>query len=308
MNQLTGFLPRPLAIAILVLSASLFAGNHIAARFAFDSGAGLLLAVLARGAMALCLMLFIAFISKASFKIPKKLIKWQLLIGVLIAAQSLCLYSAINKIPVAVALLLVNTWPMMFILASWVMGKREPNLKTFLVLLIILMGLILVLDIDVNDTTGGMGEDAVFGMIMASLSALFLTMTMWLTQYQLVSVAGSVRSSYTMALVVIIMCVMGLFEVLPDGLNTPQTPDGWFGLISLAVLYAVAVTMLFVLAPRLDMASNSPVLNCEPVVSLLLAYIFLGQYLNSTQLLGGAVVVLGIVVIGFHKEKSTINP
>ncbi len=308
MSQSIALIPRPLAISILVLSATLFAGNHIAARFAFDSGAGLLLAVLSRGSMALCLMLVIAFISKASFKIPKKLIKWQLLVGVLIAAQSLCLYSAINKIPVAVALLLVNTWPMMFILASWLMRKRTPNLKTFLMLLVILMGLVLVLDIDASGTTGAMGEDTVLGIILASLAALFLTITMWLTQYHLSSVAGSVRSSYTMAVVVIVTCVMGVFGMLPGGLDVPQTQSGWFGLISLAVLYSIAFSMLFVLAPRLDMASNSPILNCEPVASLLLAYIFLGQYLNVTQLLGGAIVVLGIVAIGFHKEKGTSNP
>ncbi len=307
MSQSISLIPRPLAIAILVISATLFAGNHIAARFAFDSGAGLLLAVLARGVTALCLMLLIAFISKACFKIPKKLIKWQLLVGLLIAAQSLCLYSAINKIPVAVALLLVNTWPMMFILASWLMRKRAPNLKTFLMLLVILMGLVLVLDIDASGASGGVSEDAVLGIILASLSALFLTITMWLTQYQLASVAGSVRSSYTMAVVVGVMCVMGLFGILPGGLDAPQTQSGWFGLISLAVLYAIAITMMFVLAPRLDMASNSPILNCEPVASLLLAYVFLGQYLNGTQLLGGTIVVVGIVAIGFHKEKGASN-
>ncbi len=305
MSHSISLIPRPLAISILVLSATLFAGNHIAARFAFDSGTGLLLAVLARGATALCLMLFIAFISKASFRIPKKLIKWQLLIGVLIAVQSLCLYSAINKIPIAMALLLVNTWPMMFILASWVAGKRAPNVKIFAMLFVILMGLVLVLDVNASDATKGMSEDMVLGVILASLSAVFLTMTMWLTQYQLSGVAGSVRSSYTMAMVVGIMCMAGLFELLPGGLNTPQTQNGWIGLLSLAVLYAIAVTMLFVLAPRLDMASNSPILNCEPVASLFLAYVFLGQYLNGVQLLGGAIVVLGIVAIGFHKEKGS---
>ncbi len=298
MTLQNNFLPRPLAIMILVLSATLFAGNHIAARFAFDSGAGLLLAVLARGLVALMLMLVIAFFSKASFKIPKHLIKWQVVLGGLIAVQSLCLFSAITRVPVVMALLLVNTWPMMFILASWVTGKRQPSIKIFFILILILFGLMLVLNINAPANLLMGSEQATLGILLATLSAFFLAIAMWLTQYQLASVPGSVRSSYTMLIVVAIMGIMGGLEVLPGGLDLPQTNSGWIGLASLATLYGIAFTMLFVLAPRLDMARNSPVLNSEPVASLFLGYIFLGQFLNEQQLLGGALVVLGIVAIG----------
>jgi len=56
--------------------------------------------------------------------------------------------------------------------------------------------------------------------------------------------------------------------------------------------------LLFVLAPRLDMASNSPMLNSEPVAALFLAYVLLGQLLNEIQLVGGVIVVVGIVSLG----------
>jgi len=292
------YLPRPLAIFIMVLCATLFAGNHIAARFAFDDGTGLLLAVLARSSASLIIMLLIAIIGRATFKVPKPLVKFQIAVGVLIALQSLCLYSAITRIPVAMALLLVNTWPMMFILASWALGKRQPNIKTFILLMTILFGLVMVLDLRSAFNEQAVNKDALLGIVLASLSAVFLTITMWLTQYHLAPVAGSVRSSYTMLVVIIIMGIIGLSEVVPGGLDLPQSSVGWLGLVGLAVMYGIAFTLLFVLAPRLDMGSNSPMLNSEPVAALFLAYALLGQLLNEVQLVGGVIVVVGIVSLG----------
>jgi drug/metabolite transporter (DMT)-like permease len=292
------FFSRPLAIALLVMSATLFAGNHIGARFAFDNGAGLLLAVLARSFLSLIFMLSIVKVRKASMLIPAHLVKWQLLLGFLIAAQSLLLYSAITLIPVAMALLLVNTWPMMFIVANWVTGKTKPNTKMFVLLIVILIGLIFVLDIDLS---APVSRNWLLGVGFGIASAVFLATTMWVTQYQLASIAGSVRSSYIMMVVVASMLVAGFLGVVPGGLDLPINVTGWAGLSALAVLYGIAVTTLFVLTPKLDMARNSPILNFEPVASLFLGYLFLGQFLNTMQLIGGAIVVLGIMAIGLSR-------
>lgn len=291
-------LPRPLIIFILIISATLFASNHIAARFAFDNGAGLILAVLARGLMSLLFMLAIVFINKSSLFIPPHLRKWQVALGLLIAFQSLFLYSAITLIPVPMALLLVNTWPMMFILASWLLGRSQPKLPVLLMLALILVGLFLVLDID---TSIELETSWLLGVFFAWFSAVLLAATMWITQYYLAELPGSVRSTYTMMGVLAVVIIVGVLNVVPNGLSLPHNTTGWYGLLSLSIFYGIAITLLFVLAHKLDMARNSPILNFEPVASIFLAYGFLGQVLNSMQLLGGAIVVLGIVSIGFMK-------
>lgn len=295
------FLPRPIIICVLLIAATLFAGNHIAARFAFDNGTGLLLAVLARGSAALLLMLSIALIRKASFKMPAQLVKWQIILVILIAVQSLCLYSAITRFPVAVALLLVNTWPIIFIVCSWIMGKKKANLITFIILGVILLGLSLVLNIDSTVATAA-NEDWSMGVMLGVLSAFLLAAAMWITQYQLAQIQGSVRSSYTMFGVVLLMALLGMSGYFPNGLSLPQNSQGWLGLLMLAILYGIAVTLLFVLAAKLDMSRNSPILNFEPVASLFLGYLFLGQFLNNTQLIGGGIVILGIMAIGLQRK------
>lgn len=299
MNSNTEFFSRPVAIAILMLCATIFATNHIGARFAFDNGAGLFIAVLARSAMALIFMLSIAKIRNASFFIPRHQRKWQLLIGILITGQSLSLYKAITLIPIPMALLLVNTWPMMFILANWLSGKRAPNVKTFVYLMLILFGLFFALDIT---SIENMNSDWLWGVALGFLSAVLLACIMWLTQYQLAELPGSVRSSYTMLIAVILMVIASRFEFFPNANSLPDNTTGWIGLFSLALAYGIAITLLFVLTPKLDMASNSPMLNFEPVASLFLSYAFLGQVLNGMQLMGGALVMVGIVAIGVSRS------
>lgn len=295
-------LPRPIAILILLISATLFASNHVAAKFAFSDGTGLLLAVTVRAALAMVFMLVIAKIHRAPFSIPKDLRKWQLMLGLLIAAQSLCLYTAITIIPVPMALLLVNTWPMLFIIANWLTGKQPPRLSTFLILCLILVGLFFVLDIS-TDTP--MTSQWLFGVGLAMAASVFLAISMWLTQYQLASLPGSVRSSYTMLTVVVSIMIVGWVNLIPNGFALPNTLDGYLALTALAVFYGIAITLLFVLASRLNMAINSPMLNFEPVASLLLSALFLGQFLNQSQLIGGAIVVAGIMAIGLKRQTTT---
>jgi drug/metabolite transporter (DMT)-like permease len=299
MNSQSQYLPRPVIISVILLCSILFASNHIAARIAFDNGTGILLAIIARGFVALILMASIIIVKKASIKIHKSLIKWQVLLGLLIAIQSVCLYSAIQLIPVAMALLLVNTWPMMFILASWVTGKRQPNLLVFMVLTIILVGLFFVLDLG---SSIKMSSDWLLGISLGLFSAMLLMLVMWITEYNVPSIPGAVRCSYTMLGMIISMCIVGALGFFPDGLSMPDNSTGWYGLIGLSIFYGVAFTLLFVLAAKLDMGRNSPILNFEPVASLFLGYIFLGQFLTTPQLIGGAIVVSGIVAIGVMKK------
>ncbi|MNF03019.1 EamA-like transporter family protein [compost metagenome] len=59
--------------------------------------------------------------------------------------------------------------------------------------------------------------------------------------------------------------------------------------------------MLFVSVPRLNMPQNAPVMNVEPIATLLFGWVLLDQVLSGMQLLGGAIVVTGIVLLTYRK-------
>ena len=54
--------------------------------------------------------------------------------------------------------------------------------------------------------------------------------------------------------------------------------------------------------PRLDMSRNAPVMNAEPVASLALGWLILGQAFNDRQLLGGLLVLSCIVVLAYSRR------
>ena len=296
------YFPRPLIFAFLIGVATLFASNHIAARTAFDDGAGLVLALVARTAMACFLMALMAIVTRQSFKVPKEDRRNVLWLGVFISIQSFTLYSAVARLPVAVALLLVNAWPMLFIFMGWVTGRTPFRWLMLFFLSLIAIGLSFVLQIPA--LFGGQyefGEQWWAGIFFGVTSAVFLGLAMWITNYHMAHMSGSVRSFYTMVIVLVNLNVLGLSGLLPGSYDLPQTSTGVIAMLLLATFYGLGSTMLFAFAPKLDMARNSPALNFEPVASLALGVIFLQQYLSVLQLVGGALVVLSIVFIGILK-------
>lgn len=288
--------PRPIAIALIMGVACAFAANHVAARFAFDHGTGLLLAVLLRAGATLLVLGCLVWWQRETLRLPPGTAGWQLLLGLLIAVQSLCLYSAVARIPVALALLISNTFPILLALITWVLGGQPPSKRTSAIMGVCLVGLVLVLDLptrlaDVDGSDPHWWAGVGFAIVAATVFACGL----WITDHKLKGLRGPVRSFLTMAIVVSGIALAGVAGLVPGGMSWPQGTAGWFGLASLMVLYGVAFSVLFVTLPRLNMAENAPVMNIEPVASLLLGWAVLGQTLAPIQLAGGAVVLSGIV-------------
>lgn len=298
----SGHLSRPLAIATLISAAFLFAANHVSARFAFDDGTGLLLALLVRGSFALLIMTALVAWQRHRLVIPSGSRRWQLLLGLMISGQSLCLYSAVARVPVAVALLMVNTWPIFLALLTWVLGGRPPSGRLVMVMAFILSGLVFVLDVRTwLANPAAMGPEWLPGVAFGLTAAVLFSVAIWTTNHKLAGLPGAVRSVYTMLTVLAVIVIGGVFNAVPGGLSLPAGSQGWIGLAMLALLYGAASTILFVLVPRLNMARNAPVMNIEPVASLLLAYLVLGQVLAPVQLFGGAIVLAGIVWLSVMK-------
>lgn len=281
----------------------LFAGNHVSARIAFDNGAGLVLAIVLRSAAAAIIMSSIAMLKKQSFRVLPTKKPWLAAIGFLIAFQSWFLYSSVAIMPVAVSLLLVNSWPVIYIAASWALGGNRPSLHLVLALGVIVTGLALVMNVSsVSANVELTVSQWWLGVFYGLAAAVFLASAMWITNNKLNTMPGSVRSSYSMMIVSSSLLVIGLMGWLPSNFSLPTSIVGYVALVCLAMFYGISSTILFVLAPRLDMSRNAPILNFEPVASVILGYVLLGQILTPIQLIGGAMVVGGIVIVGLIRS------
>ncbi|KJE35117.1 membrane protein [Thalassospira sp. HJ] len=295
--------PRHVAVMVLAVVACCFAGNHVAARLAFENGTGLLLAILCRSGVALSILMAIVFFKRHSIRLPRGLGRWQLVLGLMITIQSLCLYSAVARVPVALALLTANTFPIILALLTWGLGGPRPTLRAAGLMLFILSGLVLALDLPA--ILGGGVEVTPswwLGIGFALASATVLSVAFWVTDHKLAGINGPVRSMFTMVVVFISMIIAGLGDIVPGGMVLPNATPGWIGLAALMVLYGIAFAVLFINVPRLDMARNASVMNMEPIATLLFGWVILGQMISPIQMLGGLVVVSGIVILTLRKS------
>ncbi len=293
-------LPRRLAIGLIALISCTFAANHVAARLAFDHGTGLLLAVLCRsGATALVLAALVAW-RRPALSMPPGMLRWQLLLGALVATQSLCLYSAVARIPVALALLVPNVCPVLLALLTWGLGGPRPTRRAAVVMAVALGGLLLALDVPARMAELGRDDGGAWiaGIAFAFTAACVFALALWITDHRLKAMPGMWRSLMTVGSVFALMVAAGASGLVPGGMRWPEATPGWWGLAALVVLYGTAFTAMFVSLPRLDMARNAPVMNAEPVATLLLGWWILDQTLQPLQLAGGAVVLAAIVALG----------
>ncbi len=294
--------PRSLAVLIIMGIASTFAANHIAARVAFDHGVNVITAVAVRSGLTALIVLGLLVAWRVPRQLPRTTL-WRLgLVGVLILLQSFCLYSAVARIPVALALLTFNTTPLVYTLLTWALTGQRPRASTAVAMAVAVAGLALALGL--FTATDAVSAALTSGIAFAFGASLSFALVLALTDRWLLKVDGRLRSCLSMAVVCLGALTIALSGITGTGLALPRDPTGWLALGGLTLLYGTAITFTFILFARLDMPNNSIALNFEPVAALGLGWLLLDQTLGGTQLLGMLVVLGAILYIGTRKGTA----
>ena len=296
---------RWVAVGLLLLTATIFAANHIAARVAFDHGVDVVTAVAVRsGTTALVLLLFLR-LARVPLALDRRTAGRAVVVGLLLAVQSYGLYSAVALIPVALALLTFNTFPFLLALLSWAASGVRPARRTFLAMLVALFGLSLALDVAGRvSLDGGPGFAARWatigpGVAHALVASLAFAGVLYLTTRWLAALEARLRTVLTMGVVSLVAIAAG---VIGGGLALPAEPLAWVGLALLTVFYGIAFTMMFAILPRVGAVENAALLNFEPIASLGLAWAILGQAVAPVQVVGALIVIAAVVVIGLRRD------
>jgi len=293
-------LPRWAGIALLLVVAVTFSLNHISARVAFDHGASVATGVVFRSGGTALALLALLLALRVPLALPGLTLARAFLIGVVVAVQSYCIYAAVARLPVALALLTFNTYPMLFALMAWAGGMERPSRGAFAAMLAALAGLALALDITrAGGELASRWSEIGAGVAFATASSLAFACILFLNQRWLHGVDGRVRSFLAMA-----SCGAVAFAgaAATDTLALPRDATGWLGLSLLTLFYGSAITALFMLQPRMRSTSDVAVLNFEPVALLLLGWIILGQALAPVQIAGAFIVVGAVVALGIAKR------
>ena len=290
------------AFATLLLIAALMGANHVAARLAFNHGVDVPTAVSFRSGATALVVGALLLIQRVPLALTARQRKALPLIGVLIAIQSLCLYSAVARLPVALALLVFNSFPLMTALWARVLYRHRPERALLIAMPVILLGLVLALD--VLGAASGLGAAGQWreigaGVAFALGASTTFGLALVLTQHEAGGLDGRLRTFATMAMVALLA---GAAVVWRGGLALPVAPAGWWGLALLTLLYGTGITLLFTVLPRLGVVGSSAVMNVEPVFALVLAWLILDQHIAPVQVVGALVVVGAVIWLGTRRK------
>jgi drug/metabolite transporter (DMT)-like permease len=290
------------AFATLLLTAFMMGANHVAARTAFNHGLDVVTAVMVRSVVTACVVALILWQQKVVLRVLPGQRKYLLAVGLLIAVQSVCLYSAVARLPVALALLAFNTYPLTTALWARVLYGHRPERALLWAMPVMMTGLALALD--VLGATSGLGAARHWGEIglgvgFALIASVTFGLALVLTQHETVGVDGRLRTFTSLATVGVLAALVASTQ---GGFQWPHAEPGWWGLVMLTFLYGTAFTIMFTVLPKLGVVGNSAIMNVEPIFALVLAWGLLGQAIAPMQLVGAAVVVATVMWLGLRKS------
>ena len=289
------------AFATLLLIAFMMGANHVAARMAFNHGVDVATAVSIRSSVTALVVTLLLIIQRVPVRLSARHKRALPAIGLLIGVQSLCLYSAVARLPVALALLAFNTYPLWTALWARLVVGHRPEPRVLRAMPVMLLGLALALDVfGAASGLGAAGQWARIGtgVAFALGAAATFGLALVLTQHEAGDLDGRLRTATTMGIV----AVMALAGVATQGgFRLPDAAPGWWGLALLTFLYGTAFTIMFTVLPKLGVVGNSAIMNIEPVFALVLAWAILGQSVAPVQVGGALLVVATAMWLGWRR-------
>jgi drug/metabolite transporter (DMT)-like permease len=271
-------------LGLFAVAVTLGSG-HVCARLAFTNGVNVLTAATLRSLCAALLLLALLRLRRTPVLPLPREFRATLVLGLLIAAQTVLIQAAVALMPATLAILFFYTYPFFTGLGAALLGDERFTWRLGVALAGAFAGLALVL---------GVGDASVSlaGLAAAIGAALSFAAAVVLTPRLAPGLDAPLRTFYMLA------ATAALFvAVLATTLEArlPQNDSGWIGLVGLALLYAAGITGLFLLLPRLGPVRSAVVLNLEPVAVAVIAWIALGETLTATQVAGGALVVAAVI-------------
>lgn len=222
--------------------------------------------------------------------LPRRTAGLAMVAGVFFAGDLLFWHHAIEAVGAGLATVLANTQVLVVGFVAWVLFGERPSRSVLLAIPVILIGVVLISGII---GAGAFGADPALGVVLGLLTALCYS------GYLLVIRRGSrdlrrpagpvaIATASTAAVATVIGLVMGDLDLTPP-------PESLAWLAMLGVTSQSAGYLLISLSlPRLPAIVTSIILLSQPVTTVILAVILLGERPSIWQLLGVALVIGGI--------------
>jgi drug/metabolite transporter (DMT)-like permease len=251
----------------------------------------------------------VAYLERRKFgPLPRATIRLALIAGVFFAGDLTFWHHAIEYVGAGLATVLGNLQVIIVALVAWAAFGERPPRSVIVALPIVLFGVVLISGVI---GTGAFGSAPVFGVFLGILTALCYSGYLLIIRRggrDLRRPAGPVA----VATLSTTLCAAAAGVFLGDIDFTPG-PQSLFWLAALGITSQFLGYLLISLSlPRLPAVVTSIILLSQPVATVILANILLGETPSTAQLAGVALVIGGIAVAtvpaGLAAGRATLRP
>jgi len=208
-----------------------------------------------------------------------------LVIGLMFAGLIFCLFKAIAAVDVPTAILSYFTYPLFTGFAAALFGLEPLRWKGVVCALAAFFGLAVM----IGAHPSGL---ALSGVAYALGAAGFRVAVLITTRAYLVGADARLTTWFSMISSTAIFIAISLAT---QTWNPPQTELGWACLVAMSLATTAAILFIFVSTVRIGPFQTALILNLEPVTTLMLSALVLGQAITPVQGLGSAVMLAALV-------------
>ena len=286
----------PLGLAAIAAAAGLWAVAAAVARRLFDQGVDPIELVQARSYIAVAGLALLPASWRA--RGGRGDMRFAVAMGLAIALVNATYYTAIDRLPVAVAIVLQYSAPAAVVAWAALVYKRRPSRRMLIAVVVTFVGVVLVSELPAGELSG---IDAL-GLVMGMGAAFFFA------AYTLISERAAVAYGSFGALLrgfATASCFWVLFQ-LPRGLPRDLwDADNVVGVLFVGVFGTLLPFILYIWGVQRVRAERAAVAaTLEPVLAALVAWLWLDQVLSPMQLMGGAMIVAAVLSLQVARKKA----
>lgn len=280
----------------LILSAIFYGIAPLLANVAYRGGVNGITLTFLRSSAAIPVMFAVIKANGYSMNVTLKQFKQIIVLGVFGGVMPiLLLYLSYNYISIGLAETLHFIYPIIIVIVSAVIYGEKISRLTLSAVMLVTVGIFMFSDINAAADRAG--------IVLALLSGVMYSFyVVYLDKSGLDKMNYIVLTFYTM----IIMSLSSLiFGIVIGKFSLDISPLSWSISIIISLMINLGAMPLFQVGVRTEGASVAGILSAtEPITSVLSGVIFLHEFMNAGQVMGGFMILFGIILIQGKRIKK----
>lgn len=286
-----------LALFLVAASAVVFGIMPIGTKLGLENGSNPQTLLIIRTVIGCIIFGTLLAVRRQSFRVPLSKLALLAAAGACSALMNFCFASAIDRIDVSLAILIIFFHPFLITYYFRWSSNEPQTLQQLIWSIMAFAGLALALAVDfaVLDWAG---------LGYAAMAGLFCTI-MVITMVQANRDLDGIAVCYYISLSGLVM--FAIITFVTGSFAWPQNTTGWTGAAGAGVAFSIAY-FAWLLAAKIIGAGRASLLSfTEPVVTIIFAAILLGEQLSLLQWGGVALVAAGLFFLEALPGKSKIE-